>query len=78
MVVTLTQQYNVGEKPTGILSVHLHCLKKNLNASRPFEHRCVVFFTIILLLTDRASTIPHALFCVLYAKGAAKLTGNFR
>ena len=49
MQITLGQQYNVGEKPTVILSVRLHlyvfkselinCLfKKNLNASKPSEH----------------------------------------
>ena len=32
MVITLGQQYNVGEK---------RCLKKNLNASRPYEHPSV-------------------------------------
>ena len=39
MVVPLDQQYNVnvGEKPS-VTPYNLLCLKKNLNAPRPFEH----------------------------------------
>ena len=48
MVVTLGQQYNVGEKPTVMLYTYINhhaqppvkaqlCLKNNQNAPRPFE-----------------------------------------
>ena len=48
MVVTVGQQYNVGEKPTVIsilytsYTVFSDFLKKNQNAPRPSEHCCCI------------------------------------